>query len=192
VTEIESVESLVVGAQRGDRAAWNQLVDRYSALVWSICRRYRLSDADTADACQTVWLRLTEHIGEIHNPAGLASWLCTTAGRACLRIIEDRRRQVLPGFGYNFDLPDDPVATAPDRDLIADELRQALLIAIAELPDDSRQLLSLLLHDPPLSYREISQRSGMAMGSIGPTRARLLERLRRSASLASYGGRTGT
>jgi RNA polymerase sigma factor (sigma-70 family) len=160
--------------------------------VWSICRRYRLSDADTADACQTVWLRLTEHISEIHNPAGLASWLCTTAGRACLRIIEDRRRQVLPGIGYNFDLPDDPVATAPDRDLIADELHQALLIAIAELPDDSRQLLSLLLHDPPLSYREISQRSGMAMGSIGPTRARLLERLRRSASLASYGGRTGT
>jgi RNA polymerase sigma factor (sigma-70 family) len=187
VTEIESVESLVVGAQRGDRVAWNQLVDRYSALVWSVCRRYRLSDADAADACQTVWLRLTEHIGEIHNPAGLASWLCTTAGRACLRIIEDRRRQVLPGIGYNLDLPDDPVATAPDRDLIADELHQALLIAIAELPNDFRQLLSLLLHDPPLSYREISQRSGMAMGSIGPTRARLLERLRRSASLASYG-----
>lgn len=191
MAEIESVESLVVGAQRGDRAAWNQLVDRYSALVWSVCRRYRLADADAADACQTVWLRLTEHIDEIRNPAGLASWLCTTAGRVCLRIIDDRRRQVLPGFGYGFDVSDDPVATAPDRDLLADELHQALLIAVAELPEELRRLLSLLLHDPPLSYREISQRSGMAIGSIGPTRARLLERLRRSASLASYASGTG-
>jgi RNA polymerase sigma factor (sigma-70 family) len=187
VAEIESVESLVAGAQRGNRAAWNQLVERYSALVWSVCRRYRLSDADAADASQTVWLRLTEHIDEIRNPAGLATWLCTTAGRVCLRIIQDRRRQVLPGLGYDSEPADDPVSTAPDRNLMADELRQALLIAIAELPEDSRRLLVLLLHDPPLSYKEISQRSGMAIGSIGPTRARLLERLRRSAALASFG-----
>jgi RNA polymerase sigma factor (sigma-70 family) len=187
VTEIESVESLVGDAQRGNAAAWNRLVDRYSALVWSVCRQYRLSDADAADASQTVWLRLTEHINEIRNPAGLASWLCTTANRACLRIISERRRQVLPGVGFGFEIPEDLEFTAPDRELLASELHQALHIAIAELPEEQRRLLLLLVHEPPLSYKEISERTGMAIGSIGPTRGRLLERLRQSGSLASFG-----
>jgi RNA polymerase sigma factor (sigma-70 family) len=187
VAEIESVVSLVADAQHGDSAAWNRLVDRYAALVWSVCRRYRLSNEDAADASQTVWLRLTEHIDEIRNPAALASWLCTTASRTCLRIIEERRRQVLPGVGFGFEVSEDLESTAPDRDLLAEELHLALLVAIAELPEDSRQLLFLLVHEPPLSYKEISERSGMSVGSIGPTRGRLLERLRRSASLASFG-----
>ena len=186
MTENESVISLVAAAQRGDSTAWARLVDRYAGLVWSVCRRYRLSDADAADASQTVWLRLTEHLDEIHNPAGLASWLCTTASRACLRIIEDRRRQMLPGMGYDFDVADDLELTAPDRELLVTELHLALLAAIAELPDESRRLLALLLHDPPLSYKDISERLGMPIGSIGPTRGRLMERLRHSAYLAAF------
>lgn len=186
MAEIESVVFLVADARRGDSAAWNQLVDRYAALVWSVCRQYRLSDADAADASQTVWLRLTEHLDDIRNPAGLASWLCTTASRTCLRIIEDRRRQSLPGIGFDFEIADDLEFTAPDRDLLSTELHQALLAAIAELPDESRQLLALLMHDPPLSYKDISDRLGIAIGSIGPTRGRLLERLRNSAFLASF------
>jgi len=186
VAEIEPVESLIARARQGDSAAWAELVDRYAGLVWSVCRRHRLSDADAADASQTVWLRLTEHIDEIRNPAGLASWLWTTTGRACLRIIEDRRRQTLPGLGYDFDVAADTQLTAPDRDLLAAELQLALLAAIAELPERYRQLLALLMHEPALSYQDISDRTGMPIGTIGPTRGRILERLRHSPSLAAF------
>ncbi|MBV9822806.1 MAG: sigma-70 family RNA polymerase sigma factor [Actinobacteria bacterium] len=183
----EPVESLVSRARRGDDAAWNDLVDRYAGLVWSVCRRYRLSDADAADASQTVWLRLTEHLDEIRNPAGLASWLCTTASRACLRIVDDRRRQTLPGLGAgDFDIAADLESTAPDRNLLTGELRLALLAAIAELPERHRRLLALLMHEPPLSYREISDRTGLPIGTIGPTRGRILERLRSSAFLTAF------
>ena len=186
MAEIEPVESLIARARQGDSAAWAELVDRYAGLVWSVCRRHRLSDADAADASQTVWLRLAEHLDEIRNPAGLASWLWTTTGRACLRIIEDRRRQVLPGVGHDFDVAQDTEFTAPDRDLLADELHLALLAAIAELPERHRQLLTLLMHDPPLSYQDISDRTGMPIGTIGPTRGRIMDRLRHSPSLAAF------
>jgi len=186
VAEIEPVESLIARARQGDSAAWAELVDRYAGLVWSVCRRHRLSDADAADASQTVWLRLAEHLDEIRNPAGLASWLWTTTGRACLRIIEDRRRQTLPGLGYDFDVAADTQLTAPDRDLLAAELQLALLAAIAELPERYRQLLALLMHEPALSYQDISDRTGMPIGTIGPTRGRILERLRHSPSLAAF------
>ena len=186
MAEIEPVESLIARARQGDSAAWAELVDRYAGLVWSVCRRHRLSDADAADASQTVWLRLAEHLDEIRNPAGLASWLWTTTGRACLRIIEDRRRQTLPGLGYDFDVAADTQLTAPDRDLLAAELQLALLAAIAELPERYRQLLALLMHEPALSYQDISDRTGMPIGTIGPTRGRILERLRHSPSLAAF------
>jgi RNA polymerase sigma factor (sigma-70 family) len=186
VAEIEPVESLIARARQGDSAAWAELVDRYAGLVWSVCRRHRLSDADAADASQTVWLRLAEHLDEIRNPAGLASWLWTTTGRACLRIISDRRRQTLPGLGYDFDVAADTQLTAPDRDLLAAELQLALLAAIAELPERYRQLLALLMHEPALSYQDISDRTGMPIGTIGPTRGRILERLRHSPSLAAF------
>jgi RNA polymerase sigma factor (sigma-70 family) len=191
MAELEPVEALVARARRGDSAAWSELVDRYAGLVWSVCRRYRLSDADAADASQTVWLRLTEHLDEIRNPAGLASWLCTTAGRACLRIIEDRRRQTVPGLGgYDFDVAADVELTAPDRDLLAGEMQLALLAAIAELPERYRQLLALLMQEPALSYQEISDRLGMPIGTIGPTRGRIMERLRHSPSLAAFAARS--
>jgi RNA polymerase sigma factor (sigma-70 family) len=186
MAEIEPVVSLVGRARRGDSTAWNELVDRYAGLVWSVCRRYRLSDADTADACQTVWLRLTEHLDDIRNPAGLASWLCTTASRACLRIIEDRQRQILPGAGYDLEVAEDVELSAPDRGLLSGELHVALLSAVAALPVESRRLLALFMHDPPLSYKDISERLGIPIGTIGPTRGRLLERLRQSTSLAAF------
>ena len=78
------------------------------------------------------------------------------------------------------------VAGALDETLLADERRQALRDGLAELPADRRALLLLLLEDPPLSYREISARLGIPIGSIGPTRVRALAQLRNSAALRSF------
>jgi DNA-directed RNA polymerase specialized sigma24 family protein len=59
---------------------------RFAPLVWSICRRYRLADADAADAGQAVWMQLAGHIGQIRDPAALPGWLAATTRRECGRI----------------------------------------------------------------------------------------------------------
>jgi RNA polymerase sigma factor (sigma-70 family) len=178
------VATLVASAARGDSSAWNSLVDRFAPLVWSICMRYKLSRTDAADVCQNVWLRLTEKLDTIRDPAALAGWLATTTGRECLALLRRRDREVLSAMETEF--ADDVDRTDPDRAVLRIEREQALLAAFAELPDNARLLLRLLMEDPPRPYREISATLGIPVGSIGPTRARYLERLRRSPALAGF------
>jgi len=71
------ITDLVARARIGDQQAWNALVDRYAPLTWSICRRYRLSDADAEDVSQTVWLQLADHLDAIREPAALPGWLAS-------------------------------------------------------------------------------------------------------------------
>ena len=95
-----SVIALVARVGDGDQEAWNELVERYAPLVWSICVRYRLSRQDIDDVGQSVWLLLVEQIGKLREPAALPGWLATTTRRECLRILRAGRRydhEGLPG-----------------------------------------------------------------------------------------------
>ena len=182
LAEDVSVATLVDCAARGDSSAWNSLIDRFAPLVWGVCMRYKLSRVDAADVCQNVWLRLTEKLDTVREPAALGGWLVTTTRRECYVLFRSRDREVLNAM--DADLADDVDRTDPDRDMLRIEREQALLAAFAELPDNARSLLTLLMEDPPRPYREISATLGIPVGSIGPTRARYLERLRRSPALA--------
>jgi RNA polymerase sigma factor (sigma-70 family) len=178
------VLELVAAALDGDQQAWNRLVDRYTPLVLSVVRRYRLADSDAEDVVQTVWLRLVEQLGRIRQAEALPGWIVTTTGRECLHVIKGRRRAVptdLSDEGW----PEGTGDPAVDTDLLVAERHAALLAALAELPERQRAVLLLLLHDPPLSYEEISRRLDLPVGSIGPTRARALERIRSSAAVQS-------
>ena len=86
VTEV-SVTELVDRARGGDSEAWDALVDRYAPLIWSICRRHRLSRADSDDVAQSVWVRLVDQLDRLRDPAALPGWLATTARRECLRVL---------------------------------------------------------------------------------------------------------
>ena|SRR5690348_4638066 len=81
----QPVATLVMRARNGDQLAWDALVERYAPLIWSLCRRYRLDAADTADVSQNVWLQLVNHLGKIRDPAALPGWLATTTRRECQR-----------------------------------------------------------------------------------------------------------
>jgi RNA polymerase sigma factor (sigma-70 family) len=184
VRDDPAVVALVTRAAGSDEGAWHEIVDRYAPLVWSICIRYRLSAADTEDVGQTVWLGLVEQLGRLREPAALPGWLATTTQRECLRVLKTSRKYDT----YGGDPQDAALPAEPDRALIEEEIllaeRNALLrAALAELPDDAQRLLVLLLRDPPLSYARISELLDMPIGSIGPTRARCLARLRRSPHL---------
>ena len=146
--------------------------------------RHRLSRTDAADVCQDVWVRLTDNLSSLREPAALPGWLATTCRRECQRLIGKKRAEVLTDM--DVDRSDDVEQTEPARRLLRAERQEAVLAALGELPDKARQLLLLLVDDPPRPYKEISDLLGIPIGSIGPTRARYLQRLRESPALAGF------
>ncbi len=179
-----TVIALVRRAGAGDAAAWDELVERYAPLVWSICRRYRLDRPDADDVGQGVWLRLVEQLPSLREPAALPGWLATTTQRECLRVLRSGQRRQATERPL-----DDTVASgqspALEQDLLAAERDAALRAAFAALPERCRRLLALLIADPPVPYAQVSATLGMAIGSIGPNRARCLDALRRSPALVA-------
>jgi RNA polymerase sigma factor (sigma-70 family) len=179
VRDDPSVVALVARAAGSDQDAWNELVERYAPLVWGICTRYRLSSHDIEDVGQNVWLRLVEQLGKLREPAALPGWLATTTSRECLRVVTTAQR-----LGTSLDdapeVADDVII---DEEILRAERDAALRSAFAELSPRCRQLLAMLTSDPPHSYSQISATLEIPMGSIGPQRARCLERLRRSDTL---------
>lgn len=180
------LSALVPAAREGDHHAWNAIVDRFLPLVNALIRGYRLSTADGDDVSQTVWLRLVEHLGDLREPDALPGWIRTTTRNECLRLLtaRGRVRPVDPQDHGGLDAVEEDVA---DDDLLAAERRHLLREAMAELPAARRELLLLLLTDPPVGYEQISERLGIPIGSIGPTRARALEQLRRTRALRGLG-----
>jgi len=165
-------------AAAGDQAAWNALVERFSQMVWSIARSFRLDDATAKDVSQTVWLRLVENLHRIDDPERLPGWLATTCRREALRVKGMRDRVVPTDFQY--DVPDESLSL--ESMLVEDEEAREVVVAFGTLSQDCQQLLRLLTTEPPLSYEEISEMVGRPIGSLGPTRARCLERLKAALS----------
>jgi RNA polymerase sigma factor (sigma-70 family) len=181
------VVALVKRAAGGDPAAWNEIVERYAPLVWAICARFRLSSHDREDVGQNVWLLLVEQLGKLREPAALPGWLATTTHRECLRVVTAARKSEQLGTGPD-DVPqfvDNTIII--DEEILMAERNAALRTALAELPPRCQQLLAMLSSDPPFSYADISTRLQIPVGSIGPQRARCLDRLRKSSALAGLG-----
>ncbi|HEX5496682.1 MAG TPA: sigma-70 family RNA polymerase sigma factor [Mycobacteriales bacterium] len=184
-----TVVVLVERARVGDKMAWDEIIERYTPLVWSICRRYHLDRHNTDDVGQSVWLRLVEHLAAIRDPAALPGWLATTARRECLRLLRTAgRRERSERDLDSDDIPADPDSTMVDAELLAAERDAVLRDAFAQLPARCQRLLSLMLRDPPPSYAEISGTLDMPIGGIGPSRSRCLDRLRRCPALAALTG----
>lgn len=181
----EPVDVLVAEATRGNQAAWNAIVDRYAALVWSICLRFRLPEADAADVVQTVWLRAVERLSSLREPAALPGWLATTTRRECIKVVSGSRG-ARPLGELDATLPADEDSTAPDAELLAAERRALVREGFAQLPLHCQRLLALLVSGDPASYAEIGARLQMPVGSIGPTRSRCLEKLRACPAVARW------
>ena len=170
---------VVAAAGAGNQDAWNALVERFASTVWAIARGHRLNSADAADVFQTTWLRLLENLDRIEQPERVGAWIGTTARRECLRVLRVSSRQV-PN-GSDFEVLPDTTSEPHEGNLIAGERSRVVNHLVDQLPVRSQLLLRLLSADSPLSYRDISTALSMPIGSIGPTRARALEQLRRLA-----------
>ena len=176
---------LVLRARKGDSDAWDALVERFAPLIWSICHRYSLGRADAEDVGQYVWLRLVDQLDAVHDPAALPGWLATTTQRECLRALRAARTQHACRYEPDVEsIPDEQTGMAEHEVLLA-ERHAALREAFARLPLPCQRLIALLLEDPPLPYAEISARLGIPVGSIGPSRGRCVEKLRRDPAITA-------
>jgi len=180
-----SVTDLVTGARGGDKQAWDALVERYAPLIWSICRKYRLSPADADDVGQNVWLHLVDELGKIREPAALAGWLATTTRRECGRVVRAAHGPHAVVCMLDAETIADEQAETAEQELLAAERYAALREAFTCLPPEGQRLIAMLAADPPVPYAEISARLGIPVGSIGPTRSRYLDKMRRHPALAA-------
>jgi RNA polymerase sigma factor (sigma-70 family) len=190
---VSDLIDLVDAARDGDEASWAELVTRYDPLIASITRRYRISAMDAVDVNQTVWLMLLIHLGGLRDARALPGWIATTTSRACLDVIAQLRRIVTidPAVltnptgrrvdGFVGTTQDDRAEI--DAALQRQEYEQAIRAGLAELSPAQRELLGLLMVRPRLPYSQISQRLGIPVGSIGPTRARCLKKLSRTGAI---------
>ena len=173
-----AVAELLAAAALGDQGAWEGLVERYLPLVYSIIRRARLSDKDAEDVSHTVWLRLVEHLDSIRDSRALAGWLSATTRHEVLAVLGtkpegDPATQPAGGsFGRHID------TEALDNELLRAELGGALRAGLAQLGPESRELLLLMVADPPISDEEISRRLAIPIGRIGSTMSMSLTQLR--------------
>ena len=176
--------ALVARCLDSDASAWALLVRRYQRLVFAIVRRAGLDEHAAGDVFQTVFVRLMESLARIEEPHRLQAWIVTTAKRETLLQLGRSRRMVSmtpideSSEGAEWDMPD----TAPlPEEVLADlqELEQ-VRTALDKLDGRCRELLRLLFRDADaIAYDDVARELGMPVGSIGPTRARCLEKLRR-------------
>ena len=179
------VTDLVTCARKGDKQAWDALVERYSPLIWSICRRHRLRDADAEDVGQNVWSHLVDQLDKIRDPAALPGWLATTTRRECLRVLRAARKPLAAGYRLAAQILPAEQARTAEQELLVAERHAALREAFLALSPSDQRLIGLLLEDPPVPYAEISSRLGIPVGSIGPHRGRCLDKLRRHPATAA-------
>src|SRR5688500_11402373 len=168
-------------AAAGGEDAWRTLVALLDPMLHSIARGYRLCDADADDVVQITWSRAILHLDRLDDPGAVAGWLAVTARREAMRALQRGVRE-LPAAE-----PPEPRAAAPAPDsLVVEREREVeLRAAIRRLSGRQRELLSLFVDRPDLSYEDVSRELGMPIGSIGPTRERAFERLRADASFAT-------
>ncbi len=179
------VTALVTRAVSGDQRAWDALVERYAPLVWSICRRYQLGGADADDVGQTVWLQLLDHLGELREPAAVASWLATTTRRECARARRETREPQAAGHVLDAESTSDPQTPTAEQELLTAERDAVLREAFTRLPYCCQQLIALLTGDQPPSDAQISAQLGIPADSIGSRCSSCLRILRRDPAIAA-------
>jgi RNA polymerase sigma factor (sigma-70 family) len=169
---------LVQECLRGNEAAWSALIDKYKNLIFSIPIKRGFSPDSAADVFQSVCLALVLELPRLREPRALPAWLIQTTSHKCLRSRDESLRYVERELDK--ELPSQGVPNMPEELLEELEREQIVRESVAELPTDCRRLVeALFFQTPPPSYGDLAAALDIPKGSIGPTRMRCLERLRR-------------
>jgi RNA polymerase sigma factor (sigma-70 family) len=164
---------LVEACLRGEQRAWDALVEKYGRLVYSIPRKLRFTDSDAEDIFQTVFSITLRNLAALRDQTRLSAWLIRTTYRECWR----ERKKVRATIEFGTDIAS---SGAPSEEQVfALERQQLVREALAQIDGRCRTLLEALFFEPNTkSYDELAAQLGVAIGSIGPTRARCFQKLR--------------
>jgi RNA polymerase sigma factor (sigma-70 family) len=172
---------LIQACRRGAALAWDQVLERFERLVYSIPLSYGLSSDDAADIAQTTFTLLLEALDNLRPDTRLSAWLATVARRHTWRMLAQRRRE---SVGAEDDLADDEGLGGATNPTARWEQVVWLEHALSQLDERCRDLLLKLYFAPEQpSYAEVAAQFKMPVGSLGPTRARCLERLKQILAL---------
>jgi RNA polymerase sigma factor (sigma-70 family) len=178
---------LVRDALAGDEEAWLALIGRYKNLIYSIPVRYGLSRDDAVDVFQSVIAELLAGLAGLRQPQALQAWLVQVTSHKCQKLTRDRQREGPLG---DWDAAESQTADPPvlaDSTIGQMQSEQILRDALQQLSPQCRQIIEMLFYEnPPRSYVEVANALGIAVGSIGLTRRRCLERLRKLLDEAGY------
>jgi RNA polymerase sigma factor (sigma-70 family) len=176
-----SQHDLVRACRGGEEAAWDELLERYSRLIWSVAQRFGLREGEAREIFQRTWLAILEGIDDLKHPERLAGWIMGISRNQVYLMFSERQRRrrevALADLGPEGSF--EPVAEDEiEAELERIELGVMMREALQAIDGRCRCLLEMLfLHDPAPDYRQISELLGIAVGSIGPTSARCLKKL---------------
>jgi len=165
----------------GSEEAWSLLIEKYKALIYSIPVKYGLPPQEAADVFQATCVELLTRLPELREPRALPKWLIQVAHHECYRW--KRQSQRLISRDFQRDLPEPQTPAIAEALVQQTHEEQMLREAMTTLSPKCRQLIELLFFETPSRpYSEVAGKLGLAVGSIGFTRQKCIERLRRTLS----------
>jgi RNA polymerase sigma factor (sigma-70 family) len=171
----EELVGMIRAGGEARTAAWSDMLRRHTPKMYAVARSFDIDAQTGEDLVQTAWLRFLERSEQLRDTSSVGPWLCMIVRNEARRLVT-RRRTVPVAEGWETRPAD---VESPAAGLVASEQAAALRSAFAKLGNDCRQLLTLMLADPPLSYDEMAMALDRPRGSLGPSRQRCLEHLRR-------------
>jgi RNA polymerase sigma factor (sigma-70 family) len=173
---VDGLAALLVAARGGRPGAFDQLIAACWPIVECEARRNTFRAADKDDVVQEVWVRLVEHAASIRDPRALLGWLIMVTRRTAAEIGV-RHGRLVPT-----EIDDCSTGTSTEDEVVhaehVHETTVGVRTALGRLTAGDRNLLLLLIGEGAPNYREVSRTLRRPIGSLGPTRRRLLDRLR--------------
>ncbi len=172
---------LVEECLNGGEVAWSVLVDKYKNLIFSVILKYRANPEEAADLFQSVWLDAYNDLPKLRKRDALKPWLISLTTHKCYHWKKKQKRQELQEIDdVDAEELEEHTATAPT---FLEELERDQLVreAILSLNPRCQEMIRLLFFtSPPLPYKEVAERLGLAAGSIGFIRGRCLQHLQKA------------
>jgi RNA polymerase sigma factor (sigma-70 family) len=170
--------TLVKKCLAGSEEAWEQLIDKYKALIYSIPVKYGLPPQEAADVFQSTCVELLTHLKDLREPRALPKWLIQVAHHKCYHWKRQQQRIVSPAEGE--ELPEPEIPAVAETLIRQTQEEQMLRDAIANLAPRCQRLVKMLFFETPARpYAEVASELNLAVGSIGLTRQKCIESLRK-------------
>ncbi len=181
-------ERLVQRCLGGDEAAWAELIAGYRTLVLSITRRFGASSDDAADILQCVFVEVFNNLAQLKKAESFRSWLITVTVRQSIRWRRSHGREV-PLESVGQEAKEISVAAPMPGNVWERQQHKIVRDLVSQLSRRNAEMVRMLFFEqPPLPYDEVAKRLGLARGSIGFIRGRVLDKLRKGLAAAGCDG----